>query len=103
MQLLKEGESYEIIDENLGKKWHVWVFAWVLLRKDVVARKGNKEEAPEREREMETEMGAEEARGMITLNQEHTEVRFVRPEEVDGMQTVDSLGRSVRKVLEGVV
>ena len=87
LRLLREGEWYEVLDEEegAGKRWRIWVFAWLLVK--------------------EGEGGfwsKEEAEGMVRLDWEHTECRFVRPEEVEGMETVAHLGRSVKRVLEGL-
>ena len=58
-----------------------------------------------REDDMSGDEGVEGAakalQDMITLDWEHTEVRFVRPEEVGGMETVTNLDRSLRAVLRG--
>lgn len=79
IELLRAGASYEIVDEELRTKWTIWPFAWMLRG----------------------EGGAEELQKMIRLDWEHTEVRFVRPEEVEGMQRVRHLERSLKGVLRG--
>ena len=87
LRLLREGESYEIYDKALGKRWQISAFAWLLVRNGVDGGEGISED---------------EAKKMIKLDWEHTEVRFVRPEEVDRMETVEHLGKSVRSVLGGL-
>ncbi|MCJ1438972.1 Initiation factor 2B-like protein [Xylographa pallens] len=84
IELLRAGASYEILDEELDTRWTIWPFAWVLKGEDG-ERVGS----------------GEEGRAMVRLDWEHTDVRFVRPEEVEGMRTVAHLEWSLRRVLRG--
>ena len=52
---------------------------------------------------VEVTKGDLDAQGRVLLDWEHTEVRFVRVEEVEGFETVAHLGRSLRRAMEGVV
>lgn len=84
--LLSAGKAYEIFDAEVKTNWTIYPF---LFRLNGLDRDG--------------EEGADvQAQRRIVLDWEHTEVRFVRVEEVDGFETVAHLGRSLRTALEGV-
>lgn len=70
----------EIDDQDVGVKWKIYPFLWEL------PGGGSEEEWMRR----------------VRLDWEHTECRFVGVEEVEGMETVRHLGRSLRRALEGM-
>ncbi|MCJ1354524.1 MAG: hypothetical protein MMC33_004513 [Icmadophila ericetorum] len=71
--------AVEIDDKDVGTKWKIYLFVWELL--------GGKSEG--------------DWMGKIRLDWEHTECRFVRLGDVDGMETVGHLGKNLRRALEG--
>ena len=75
------------MDRALQTRWTIWPFVWRIVG-DEEQREGNGEERDRR------------LQGLVKLDWEHESVVFVRPEEVEGMRTVDDLARSVRAVLE---
>ncbi|MCJ1390195.1 hypothetical protein MMC18_003053 [Xylographa bjoerkii] len=77
--LLRAGARYEILDAALETRWTIWPFAWTLVGVQ----------------------DGEVGRRMVSLDWEHTECRFVRPEEVGGMETVAHLERSLGRVVRG--
>ncbi|MCJ1475827.1 Initiation factor 2B-like protein [Lambiella insularis] len=80
IELLRAGASYELVDAALATRWTIWPFVWMLRG----------------------EGGPEKLQGMVRLGEEHSEVRFVRVEEVEGLETVEGLGRGLRGVLSEV-
>jgi len=72
VRLLAEGEPLTVVDEAIDTRWTVHPFLFELLR-------------PE---------------GM-RLDWEHTESRWVRPEEVSGMETVPGLAEALARVYAG--
>ncbi|KAI4125434.1 MAG: hypothetical protein LQ347_005382 [Umbilicaria vellea] len=93
LTLLGAGEAYEIFDAALRTNWTIHPFLFRL----------NVSERASEERTEGEETGADvEAQKRVVLDWEHTEVRFVRVEEVEGFETVAHLGRSLRTALEGV-
>ena len=78
------------MDKALETRWTIWPFVWRIVGDDEQRgeREGNEEERDKR------------LQSLIKLDWEHESVVFVRPEEVEGMRTVDDLGRSVKAVLE---
>ena len=45
----------------------------------------------------------EELQGLVKLDWEHTEVRFIKPDEMKSYQTVTDLGRSLSAALDGII
>jgi 8-oxo-dGTP pyrophosphatase MutT (NUDIX family) len=80
IELLKAGKSFELVDDKYNTLWTIYPFVW-----RIVARKGETDE---------------ELQKKVTIDWEHTEYKFVRPEEVENLDTVDNLGTSLRLVLE---
>ncbi len=69
VRLLKEGESFEVRDRQLGRIWIVYPFLF------------------------ETETGE------IVLDREHSDYRWIRPSELEKYETVPQLSKSLRNVL----
>lgn len=93
LTLLSAGEAYEIYDAEVQTGWTIHPFLW---------RVKAEWRADEGESEGEVSEGEVRAQERVRLDWEHTEVRFVRVEEVEGFETVAHLGRSLRRVLDGV-
>ncbi|MCJ1441051.1 MAG: hypothetical protein MMC23_001537 [Stictis urceolatum] len=85
LELLAEGERVELVDEGLGTKWEIWPFVWAWRE----GREGGRKVG-------------ERLRGRIRLDGEHVDVRFVRPGEVRGMDTVEGLAGTVERALARV-
>lgn len=83
---------FDIVDEELQTRWLIWPFVWAICGNG----DGEGEAGDGREDERSRRLQA-----LVKLGWEHTEVRFVVPEEVDRMQTVPYLGRNLRRVLSG--
>lgn len=73
VRLVAEGEPLMVADEGIDTRWTVHPFLFELLRP-----KG------------------------IRLDWEHTEMRWVRPEEVSGMETVPGLAEALSRVYKGM-
>ncbi|KAI9760546.1 MAG: hypothetical protein M4579_001631 [Chaenotheca gracillima] len=73
LTLLRPGKSYSIVDEELNTEWTIYPFAFLL-------RPGPKTKT-------------------ITIDWEHTEHRFIRPEELQSYDTVPHLSASLCRVV----
>lgn len=93
LTLLSVGEAYEIFDAEIQTNWTIHPFLFQLKVS---------ESTGEQETEGEETRADVEAQRRVVLDWEHTEVRFVRVEEVEGFETVAHLGRSLRTALEGM-
>ncbi len=71
LKLIKAGEPLEIIDQNLNRKWIVYPFLFHV-------------KAPEK----------------IKTDWEHTETRWVKPEELKKYETVPGLAKVLRRVIK---
>ncbi len=72
VRLLTEGEPLIVVDESIDTRWTVHPFLFEAPRPDDVR-----------------------------LDWEHTESRWVRPEEVSGMETVPGLAEALSRVYRG--
>jgi 8-oxo-dGTP diphosphatase len=72
VRLLAEGEPLTVLDESIDTRWTVHPFLFELPRPEDVR-----------------------------LDWEHTEMRWLRPEEVTGMETVPRLADALSRVYEG--
>jgi 8-oxo-dGTP pyrophosphatase MutT (NUDIX family) len=72
VRLLAEGEPLVVVDERIETRWTVHPFLFEVLR-------------PEG----------------LRLDWEHTEMRWVRPEEVAGLETVPGLAEALSRVYKG--
>ncbi|MCJ1335894.1 hypothetical protein MMC09_001168 [Bachmanniomyces sp. S44760] len=90
LQLLKAGESFEISDEDISTNWTIYPFVWKIVGEPHL--QGLKNQASD-----------EELQGLVKLDWEHTEVRFIKPDEMKSYQTVTDLGRSLSAALDGII
>ena len=70
--MLAEGEPLIVVDEAIDTRWTVHPFLFEMMRPEDVR-----------------------------LDWEHTESRWVRPEEVSGMETVPELAEALARVYKG--
>ena len=77
LELVVAGEPLEIYDKKLATVWKVWTFVWKL--------RGVK--------------SVEEAIRKVRLDAEHEEMKWVRPEELRRMDTVQGLADTLERVL----
>ncbi|MCJ1245694.1 Initiation factor 2B-like protein [Trapelia coarctata] len=115
IELLREGEAYDVDDGEVGKRWRIFTFAWRLHEPGERhsgggggAENGSGDRAAGRAGAKEGEDGEEEGkekegrlRALMTLCEANVAVVFVRPEEVAGMDTVPDLARGIRAVVRG--
>ena len=80
VRLLAEGEPLVVVDEGIDTRWTVHPFLFELLRPF-----GEAQDRPEG----------------VRLDWEHTESRWVRAEEVSGMETVPGLAEALSRVYKG--
>ncbi len=69
IQLVREGELLEVIDEEIGRKWIVHPFRFRVIR-------------PEK----------------IKIDWEHTEMKWIDPEEIEQYETVPKLAETWERV-----
>ncbi|TET40466.1 MAG: NUDIX pyrophosphatase [Dehalococcoidia bacterium] len=69
IQLVREGELLEVIDEEIGRKWIVHPFRFRVIR-------------PEK----------------IKIDWEHTEMKWIDPEEIEQYETVPKLAQAWERV-----
>ncbi len=72
VRLLAEGEPLIVVDESIGTRWTVHPFLFEMVQPDDVR-----------------------------LDWEHTESRWVRPEEVSALETVPGLAEALARVCRG--
>jgi 8-oxo-dGTP diphosphatase len=72
VRLLAEGEPLVVVDEGIETRWTVHAFLFELLQPNAVR-----------------------------LDWEHTEMRWVKPEEVSALETVPGLAEALSRVYEG--
>ena len=92
VRLLAEGEPLIVVDEAIDTRWTVHPFLFELVTgggepgEDAGDLTGDLKVAPT---------------GSLRLDWEHTESRWVRPEEVSGMETVPGLAEALSRVYRG--
>ena len=92
VRLLAEGEPLTVVDEAIDTRWTVHPFLFEMVTEggepgeDAGDLTGDHKVAPT---------------GSLRLDWEHTESRWVRPEEVSGMETVPGLAEALARVYAG--
>lgn len=83
LSLKKEGDPFET--EGGGRSWRIWSFLWEVK---LSSAEGRVEDKVERSME-----------GLVRLNGEHVEAKWVTLEEMEGMRMVPGLRNRFRELL----